>query len=68
MNQYGIKVGREDLSLINITSIHPEPVEAFVSHELPDGRVQINTDNKARLELWIKDLTTAKKPYEAIGI
>ena len=68
MSKYGIKVDKADQRLINITSIYPEPVEAFVFQDLPDGRVQAFTDNKKRLELWIKDLNEAKKPYEVTGL
>ena len=66
MKQYGIKVHKSDQALINITCKSPDAMEAFAFRDTLDGKVQVFTQNKNRLELWIKDLKEAKRPYELI--
>lgn len=50
MTKYAVRIEQIDQSLIDITSMHPDPIEAFAFADLPDGRIEIFTNSRARFD------------------
>lgn len=61
---YVLVLDELDRDLIDITCLHPEPVEAFSFEPLNDGKVRVSTVSKKRLHLWTKALEKENKKFK----
>jgi len=66
MKEYILLFDKHDQDLIDITCLHPEPVEAFAFIPVQDGKTKVSTFDKKRYERWVKALKEANRKFEII--
>lgn len=65
MTTYTLVIDKADQQLINITCVHPEPLEAFAFIPVGDDKkVEVSTTNKSRFNRRKKAMSDAGKPFE----
>jgi hypothetical protein len=67
MKNYTIRINKDNQHLIDITSLHPAPVEAFAFLPVQGGRIEVSTVDKARHDKWIEALTAQKCEFEIVA-
>lgn len=66
MKNYTIRTKEDNQHLLDTTSLHPAPVEAFALLRVQGGRIEVSTVDKARYDKWIKALTAQKCEFEIV--
>lgn len=67
MKNYTIRTDKDNQHLIDITSLHPAPVEAFAFLPVQGGRIEVSTVDKARHDKWVEALTAQKCEFEIVA-
>ncbi len=66
MKEYVLRFNETDQNFIDITSVYPEPVEAFAFIPKENGKIEISTRNEDRFNQWVNKLKQAKREFEKV--
>ncbi|WP_024690613.1 hypothetical protein [Pseudomonas tremae] len=66
MKEYVLLLNKHDQDLIDITCLHPAPVEAFAFIPVEAGKIKVSTVDRKRYERWVKALEVANKGFKII--